>query len=38
MISAIEESEVMAVGAAMEKVEQTLQSLLRDRAPKDVAG
>ncbi|MDH3918099.1 MAG: MarR family winged helix-turn-helix transcriptional regulator [Rhodospirillales bacterium] len=37
MISAIEQSEIMAVGVAMEKVEQALQPLLRDRAPRDTA-
>ena len=38
MIAAIEQSEVMAVGAAMEKVEQALQPLLRDPASRDTAG
>ena len=33
MISAIEQADVAAVGAAMEKVEEALRSMLRDEAP-----
>ena len=33
MISAIEQSELVAIGAAMEKVERALQSMLQDEAP-----
>lgn len=33
MISAIEQTELVAVGAAMEKVEKALQSMLQDQAP-----
>ncbi len=38
MISAITESEVLAVGATMDKVEQALRSLLRARVPGDTGG
>lgn len=33
MISAIEQTEIVAVGAAMEKVEKALQSMLQEEAP-----
>lgn len=38
MISAIEQTEVVTIGAAMEKVEQALRLLQRDQAPRDTAG
>jgi DNA-binding MarR family transcriptional regulator len=38
MISAIEQTEVVTIGAAMEKVEQALRLLQRDQAPQDSAG
>lgn len=38
MISAIEQTEVVTVGAAMEKVEQALRLLQRDQVPRDTAG
>lgn len=34
MISAIEQTEIVAVGAAMEKVERALRSMLQDEAPR----
>ena len=38
MISAIEQTEVVTIGAAMEKVEQALRLLLRARVPGDTGG